>query len=231
MTRREVENFTQEDRENYLIGMMKVNFPKRPESSVNSFAISMNRTINKIADLENKLTEYRKKRSKGAEIDPDDLRVADSDEETEDAWEVGKKVKHALDHIDVDRWLRDLARDKRPIAAALSGRKCCRKPRERREACRPERADKREDPKKIQRPTKTARKNRKVLIFTAFADTAAYLFNSLKDWAVKRPSRFILHWFPAAQRENRTTFGKNEYSNILTNFPPIAKNRDKVRRP
>ena len=47
-----VENFTQEDRENYLIGMMKVNFLKRLESSVNSFAISMNRTINKISELE-----------------------------------------------------------------------------------------------------------------------------------------------------------------------------------
>jgi hypothetical protein len=37
--------FTQADRENYLIGMMKVNFLKRLESSVKSFEITMGRTI------------------------------------------------------------------------------------------------------------------------------------------------------------------------------------------
>jgi len=29
--------------------------------------------------------------------------------------------------------------------------------------------------------------------------------------------------------ENRTTFGKNEYNHILTNFSPMAKNRGKIR--
>ena len=40
--------FTQADRENYLIGMMKVNFLKRLESSVKSFEITMDRTIRKL---------------------------------------------------------------------------------------------------------------------------------------------------------------------------------------
>lgn len=220
-----VENFTQEDRENYLIGMMKVNFLKRLESSVNSFAISMDRTINKIADLENKLTEYKKQRNKGAEIDLDDLQVADSDEETEDAWEVGKKVKYALDHIDVDRWVKDLARDKDQLQRLYQAAS----------AVSPERdaklAELRELIKeKTQNPTtnKDGKKNRKLLIFTAFADTAFYLFSCLKDWALKE-LKVNIALVSGGSTENKTTFGKNEFANILTNFSPIAKNRDKVR--
>ena len=44
-----VKNFSQENREKFLIGMMKVNFLKRLESSVRAFAITMQRTVSKIA--------------------------------------------------------------------------------------------------------------------------------------------------------------------------------------
>ena len=44
----EVLAFKQSDREHFLIGMMKVNFLKRLESSIESFEISMDRTIQKI---------------------------------------------------------------------------------------------------------------------------------------------------------------------------------------
>lgn len=223
--REKVENFTQEDRENYLIGMMKVNFLKRLESSVNSFAISLDRTINKVADLENKLTEYRKQQTKGIELDLDDLKVVDSDEETEDAWEVGKKVKYALDHIDVDRWLQDLAHDKDQLQRLYQAAS----------AVSPERDAKLAELKelirdKAQNPTsdKDGKKNRKVLVFTAFADTAAYLFNTLKDWAIN-DLRVHIALVSGGSTENKTTFGMNEFSNILTNFSPISKNRDKVK--
>ncbi|MBI5756857.1 MAG: hypothetical protein HZA12_08025 [Nitrospirae bacterium] len=85
-------NFTQGDMENYLIGMMKVNFLKRLESSVNSFAISMDRTVRKIGELEKRIQEFKKSMLASEEIDLDDLHVTDGDEETEDAWEVGKRL-------------------------------------------------------------------------------------------------------------------------------------------
>ncbi|WP_204369115.1 hypothetical protein [Methylocucumis oryzae] len=51
---KQVSGFTQTDREHVLIGMMKVNFLKRLESSIKSFEISMHRTLQKIAALEEK---------------------------------------------------------------------------------------------------------------------------------------------------------------------------------
>lgn len=52
-------NFDQSDREHFLIGMMKANFLKRLESSVESFEISMNRTIEKIKSLEKNIKEFQ----------------------------------------------------------------------------------------------------------------------------------------------------------------------------
>lgn len=220
-----VENFTQEDRENYLIGMMKVNFLKRLESSVKSFAISMQRTINKIFELENKIAEYKKKKLKSAEIDLDDLQVTDSDEETEDAWEVGKKVKYSLDHMDVDCWLKDLARDREQLQRLLNEASAVTVDRDAKLAKLRELIK-----EKSSNPTvnKDGKQNRKVLLFTAFADTADYLFDALKDLAVTN-LKVNIAMVSGGSKENKTTFGKNEFTNILTNFSPISKNRDKMK--
>ena len=51
--------FSQADREKFLVGMMKVNFLKRLESSVKSFEITMERTIAKIDSLERKIRNYQ----------------------------------------------------------------------------------------------------------------------------------------------------------------------------
>jgi len=51
----EILPFKQSDREHFLIVMMKVNFLKRLESSIESFEISMDRIIQKIEKLEDKI--------------------------------------------------------------------------------------------------------------------------------------------------------------------------------
>lgn len=223
--REKIRNFTQQDRENYLIGMMKVNFLKRLESSVNSFAISMDRTIRKIAELEERINDYKERKLKDLEIDLDDLNVQDSDEETEDAWEVGKKIKYSLSHLEIDRWLKDLAKDKDQLQRLY------------REAIavsieRDAKLSKLKDliKEKTSNPTtnKDGKINRKVLVFTAFADTASYLFSALKDWALK-DLKVHIALVSGGSTPNKTTFGKNEFTHILTNFSPLSKNRDKIK--
>lgn len=56
---KKVAAFSQERREHFLIGMMKVNFLKRLESSIESFEISMERTIEKIRSLEERIKAYQ----------------------------------------------------------------------------------------------------------------------------------------------------------------------------
>jgi len=74
--------------------------------------------------------------------------------------------------------------------------------------------------------------NRKVLVFTAFADTASYLYQNLHEWALKELG--IQSALVVGTGENKTTFQPpgftrlTEYNHILTNFSPISKRRKKM---
>ena len=219
-----IRNFTQEGREQYLIGMMKVNFLKRLESCVYSFAMSMERTVNKINNLENKIQEFKAYQAQAAAIDLDDLGIEDDDQETQDAWEVGKKVTFDLADLDVDRWLVDLAKDKQQIETFFDEAQAVTVARDAKLL-----ELKKLIQEKVSKPTinKDGKPNRKVLIFTAFADTAIYLYDAVKDWA-HRELKVHIALVTGGAVENRTTFGKNEYNNILTNFSPLSKNRQKI---
>ena len=106
----QVPNFTQTEREHYLIGMMKVNFLKRLESSVSSFAITMERTIQKIQDLEDRIKRFQQFRAEHTDLDMDDLKIEDlEDEDLEAAMQVGEKLVIKMAHLNLEWWLKDLS--------------------------------------------------------------------------------------------------------------------------
>lgn len=217
-----IKNFSQEDREFYLIGMMKINFLKRMESSVYSFALTMERTVTKINDLINKLEEFKTGvqaspalQAKLALLENDD----NDDEDLNDAFSVGKKIIFQLQHLDCETWLTDLQQDKQQLI----------KLRDAAQKIIPNYDGKLKELKelihqKITNPTtnKTGKKNHKVLIFTAFADTADYLYTELEKYVFQQ-----LHFNIAlvAGSQCKTTLGKAEYNEILINFSPLAKDR------
>lgn len=215
--------FKQSDREYYLIGMMKVNFLKRLESSIESFEISMDRTIQKIEKLESKIKDFLKSKAKSQEEEletyqPDEDEMEENEEELEQ-WQVGKKLKFDLADLDLDTWLVDLGKDREALNKLYNFAV----------AVTPDRDAKLKDLKKlindkIQKNINTG--NNKVVIFTAFADTANYLHDCLHDWA---KNELKLNIALVAGSQTKTTFGKNEYNHILTNFSPISKNRDKMK--
>jgi hypothetical protein len=222
--------FTQADRETFLIGMMKVNFLKRLESSVKSFEITMDRTIAKIVALEQKIAQFQSLKDKTEELTGDELALGmEDDEELRDAFEVGTKFKYKLEHMHLDEWLKDLKRDKDQLTILhLSAKDVT-----------PERDAKLAElkaliAKKVKHPSKnkTGKLNKKVLVFTAFADTAEYLFVNLHEWALNELG--IHSALVVGTGENRTTFRPagyeqhTDYNRILTNFSPISKRREKI---
>jgi superfamily II DNA or RNA helicase len=227
---RKVGNFSQAQREDFLIGMMKVNFLKRLESSVHAFALTMQRTIDKIESLERRLNAFKEYREKNPEIDwedfsPDTL----DDEELRDAFELGKGLIFKTVHLDVDRWLKALHRDKQQLNGLFVQA----------DAVTPDRDAKLAELKRLiaakaQNPTrdKEGRLNRKVLVFTAFADTALYLYDNLAEWA--HDTLGIHAALVTGGGNNQTTFRPRgfqqptEFNRILTNFSPISKNRAKI---
>ena len=220
-----VSNFSQENREKYLIGMMKVNFLKRLESSVRSFAITMDRTVAKIEDLELRLQGYLKLR----DGHPEDLQATlflindEEDEELREAFEVGSR-KYRLEHMRVDDWLAGLLADKQQLA---------RLARDANDVT-PERDAKLEKlqtiikDKAAQPTTNTlGEANRKIIVFCAFADTAAYLYEQLESWATTT-LKVNIALVSGGAKPNRTSFGHADFHQILTNFAPRAKQRSKM---
>jgi len=219
--------FTQKDRENYLIGMMKVNFLKRLESSVESFEISMHRTINRIDDLINKINDFKKSTTQ-LDVDVEEYieKVVNEYQEDEEAdedelerWLVGKKLKFNLKDLKLDEWLKDLKEDKKALNELYSFAN----------SIEPDKDAKLQKLKYlIEKKTQQDNinpGNKKVIVFTAFVDTADYLYENLKDWVKEKLN---LNIALVTGSYTKTTFGKNEYNHILTNFSPISKNRSNI---
>jgi len=211
--------FSQGKRERLLIHMMKKGFLKRLESSIHSFAVSMDRTIQRIETLEKRIKKYQKRKSEADELqatEPDSDETTDFDED-DTQWEVGKRMKFKLAHMEgkLDEWLGVLAHDKRTMVNLYNTAR----------AIDAKRDAKLEELKKLI-TAKTYKQhnagNKKVIVFTAFADTAEYLYDNLKDFV---EPELKSHIALVTGTNNKTTFGRNEFNSILTNFSPISKQR------
>jgi len=222
-----VKMFSQELRESYLIGMMKVNFMKRLESSIYSFRETLQRTINRIENLEKRIDRFKNYQDENPDIEIDDLDVeAIEDDELREAMEVGEKLTFKMNHLKLDDWKAAMSEDKDQLYELLLRAKDVSVDRD----------SKLKDLKKlisnkVKNPTinKNGKENRKVLIFTAFADTAKYLYECLNSWAKEELNVNIA--LVTGGSENKTTFKprgfseNTEFNHILTNFSPLSKKR------
>ena len=216
----------QRKRESYLIGMMRTNYLKRLESSVHSFEKSIDRTIKKIDDLLEKIDHFE---GNLEEYTKPDLFTDQGEEEDAELMErltVGKKLSIQLKHLRRDEWKNDLEKDREQLFAI----------HEKAVAVTPDRDAKLRKLKKlisekVKEPINE--NNRKILVFTAFSDTARYLYENLNDWVT---DELDLHCaLVTGGGDNRTTFKpkgfkkQTDFLTILTNFSPRSKNREKMR--
>ena len=217
-------------REFNLIGMMKVNFLKRLESSVHSFATTLERTVNEITKLESKIEDFLNgEAEKEAGFDPlaeaEEEYGNDEDHELQAGVEAGKNQFYPFEHLDLDAWLTDLRSDKTQLEKIHKNANNITADRD----AKLEQL-KQLISEKVQNPTtnKDEKENRKILVFTAFADTANYLYEHLRDWAT---DTLNIECAVVTGSANRTTFGRGDFNEILTNFSPIAKERTAVVAP
>ena len=212
-------------REFNLIGMMKVNFLKRLESSVHSFATTLERTVKEITELESKIVDFLNgEAEKEAGFDPlaeaEEEYGDDEDYELQAGIEAGKNQFYPFEHLDLDAWLTDLRNDKTQLEKIHKNAKNITVDRD----AKLEQLKKLIS-EKMQNPTtnKDGKENRKVLVFTAFADTANYLYDNLHTWATETLNIESAVVTGGASRNNLV---RNDFDEILTNFSPISKERE-----
>jgi hypothetical protein len=204
--------FRQADREESLIHLLRVNVLKRMESAVPSFALTVQRQLR---DVEATLARIESQPAELEEIDVDEI---DIDDPTFESLLVGRKVKVLLQDVDLIRWKQDLIEDRNRLvtlhAAAAE-------------------VDATRDAKltalrqviehKIDRPINLG--NRKVVVFTAFADTARYLYEQLAPWAKEHLG--VNAALVTGTGGNQTTLVglRRDLASILSAFAPRAKER------
>jgi SNF2 family DNA or RNA helicase len=204
--------FRQVDREESLIHLIRINVLKRMESAVPSFALTVKRQL---ADVENTLAKIEAHEESVDEIEIEDVDIDDS------AYEsllVGRKVKVLVKDVDLVRWKQDLTEDRNRLATLYSAAHQVG-------ASRDAKLEKLREiiAQKVRHPLNPG--NRKVIVFTAFADTAKYLYAELAPWA---QSELGLHSaLVTGGGHNQTTLPhlRKDLASILTTFSPRSKER------
>ena len=204
--------FRQADREESLIHLMRVNLLKRMESSVASFALTIKRQLDDVNALLAKIEAHDESID---ELAIDDVDIDDPAFET---LLVGRKVKVLLQDVDRVRWQQDLIEDRNRLATLLSAARSVSADRDAKLFALKELVT-----RKIQAPINA--ENRKILLFTAFADTADYLYRERADWA--RATLGIHTAVVTGTGANKTTLQslRSDMSSILSAFSPRSKER------
>ena len=225
--------FDQKGREVALVGVMKVNFLKRLESSICSFQLTLGRAVKRIQALEKQIADYEAKPTAKATIVadplPTDFGESEEDEELDEetatdlADLVGKR-EYFLGDLKLQEWKIALAKDRRQLLKLYN---TAREVTAGRDAKLARLKELIED--KVANPLNAG--NHKVLVFTAFADTAEYLYNNLHEWA---DALGLKTGLVTGGGHNRSTyqpkgFGpQTEFNTLLTHFSPIAKRREQM---
>lgn len=221
---RRIGGFTQQGRERILTQMMRITLLKRLESSIDSFRHSLQNTLDKIDRLEARFDRFEQHRDENPDLDLASLDPAafeDEDPELAEALQVGRRVTFKMAHLDLDKWRAHLSEDRLQLSALLALAKPVTPSRDAKLA-----ELKRIITEKVKSapPDKDGRPNKKVLVFTAFADTATYLYEQLHGWAHR--TLHIHSSLVVGSGANRSTLTPStDYTEILTDFAPRSKRR------
>lgn len=216
----EGEGLSIDGREKGLRKLMATNLLKRLESSVNSFRLTLTRIQAYLKETIQTIDAYEKNYGQSTLMAAEALMPYGSDdfEDGEDLTFATKKSKISLSDMDYVSWRRDLAADLERLDLLLLMLK----------DITPQHDSKLqmliEDLKqKFAHPINGD--NKKVLIFTAFADTANYLYEQLAP-RIKEACGLDTALITGST-EGRCTLPKFplSFNNVLTYFSPLSKDR------
>lgn len=199
--------FVQSDRERNLVNLMRINIFKRLESSIHSFKVTIERVLGQI---NNHLILIDKNKDLTLEYDEEDI----DEEDMEDA-EIGNKIKVKFRDLDIIRYKSDLLEDKHKLEQILT-------------------ASMEVEPKfdsKLQRLKEQIKEkinnpinglNKKIIIFSAFSDTATYLYDNLNQWLMDEHNLYSGIVTGSSFTKTNMPEVKNNFEDILVNFSPIS---------
>lgn len=219
LTHNKGEGLTQTGREEGIRRLMSINLLKRLESSVNSFQLTLNRIKKLIEDTIKSIDNYEKYGETHLDMYETTDSEFDIDDENTDYFTVGRKV--LIDIVDMDyvTWRKDLEADKEVLdlltlmVADIT----------------PEHDNKLQEllkliSNKIENPINPG--NKKILVFSAFSDTAEYLYENVSTYI---KDKYGLNTAViTGSIDGKTTIKgfRATLNNVLTCFSPISKDKN-----
>lgn len=214
----------QADREKSLQALMTTNLLKRLESSVEAFRITLNKLKTKHTETLSKIEIYKKRgEDKGfddnssyfEDAEPDDDSFLEMEEDV-----TGGKVQIKLSDMDIPSWEHDLNADIAIVGALLDEM----------QKITPEDDTKLQHLKKqiddkIANPMNPD--NKKILIFTAFADTANYLYDNLSN-SIHKTHDIHTGKVTGSAPPKSTLTKRYDFESLLTLFSPRSKEKNIV---
>ena len=213
------EGLTIDGREKGIRKLMAINLLKRLESSVNSFRLTLTRIHDFIKDSIAAIDKFEE--SGAGAIDITDFTEDFDSEDTENDPFVGRKSKINLRDMDYVRWRRDLQADVDVLELLIFMLK----------DITPEHDAKLKQlvadlKNKFEHPING--NNKKVLIFTAFADTANYLYEQLSGRILNDCGLHTALITGSTEGNSTLPRIKCSFNDILTYFSPVSKDRDAI---
>ena len=219
LTHNKGEGLTQAGREEGIRRLMSINLLKRLESSVNSFQLTLNRIKKLIEDTIKSIDNYEKYGEKHLDMYETTDSEFDIDDENTDYFTVGRKVLIDIADMDYVTWRKDLEADKEVLdlltlmVADIT----------------PEHDSKLQEllkliSNKIENPINPG--NKKVLVFSAFSDTAEYLYENVSTYI---KDKYGLNTAViTGSIDGKTTIKgfRATLNNVLTCFSPVSKDKN-----
>lgn len=205
-------------REFGLKQLMAVNLLKRLESSIYSFRITTSKIL---AQIEKAISAVNNHENKQFEDILGTDFSGEFDEELSDLISAGGKYQIDFNDMDYSSWVQDLSEDKEVLEGLLLSIR----------DITPEKDEKLQTLKqviaeKIHHPINPG--NKKILIFTAFADTAEYLYDNVSSFVKNELG--LNTAVITGSTDGKTTIDKMpaKFNTVLTCFSPISKARNKL---
>lgn len=220
LSEEETENF-RKGRETGIQRLMSINLLKRMESSVHSFLLTVKRVYGYLYDtsqiIEQFINSGTGNLNEMTDLSAEESEFDDDDQNT-DFFTVGKKVQIDIRDMDYISWKRDIDDDLDTLSLLIGMV----------EDITPKYDFKLNQligviKKKEEHPINPG--NKKVLIFTAFADTAEYLYENIAPRAKELGLNTAL---VTGSVDGRTTIPnfQAEMNHVLCCFSPVSKDRD-----
>lgn len=213
--------FTQANREQGIRRLTAINLMKRMESSVYAFNLTILRIKQLIETTIETIDKYDKHSSLKLDMtDISDMEEFDSDDlNNDDLFTFGKKVKIDLADMDYKSWRDSLEKD-REVLELLSYMIA---------DITPEHDSKLQKlleviQNKIEHPINAD--NKKIIIFTAFADTAEYLYENVRGYSKNNFGINTAMITGSVDGKTTAPLKNKDLNTVLTCFSPVSKGRD-----